>query len=137
MRKTLLIVFLSVYACAQDVAMFRGNPQHTGVYSAAGSPQFHELKWKFETKAQIHGTPAVANGVVYVGSTSTNLLALDLETGAFKWKFQTGACIVSAPAVADGVVYIESYDGNLYAVDAATGQKKWVFKTEGERRFAA
>ncbi len=138
MRKTgLLILLLSVLSCAQDAAMFRGNPQHTGVYNAAGAPQLHGLKWKFETKSQIHTTPAVANGVVYVGSTSSNLLAIDLETGALKWKFKTGARIVSSPAVVDGVVYVGSYDGDFYAVDAATGTQKWKFKTGGERRFAA
>jgi eukaryotic-like serine/threonine-protein kinase len=137
LKSAVAVALLSVLSFAQDTAMFRGNPQHTAVYDAAGAPQFHALKWKFETKSQIHSSPAVANGVVYVGSTSSNLLALDLETGKLRWKFKTGARIVSSPAVVNGIVYVGSYDGNFYAVDAATGQQKWKFQAAGERRFAA
>ncbi|ABF43167.1 Pyrrolo-quinoline quinone [Candidatus Koribacter versatilis Ellin345] len=137
LKSAVAVLLFSTIAVAQDAAMFRGNPEHTGVYNAAGAPQFHSLKWKFETKAQLHSSPAVANGVVYVGSTSRNLLAVDLETGKLKWKFETGARIVSSPAVVDGVVYVASYDGNFYAVDAVTGKEKWKFKTGGEKRFAA
>ena len=137
LRNTAVILLFSALAVAQDATMFRGNPQHTGVYNAPGAPQFHDVKWKFETKSQIHGSPAVVNGVVYVGSTSSNLLALDFETGKLKWKFKTGTRITSSPAVVDGVVYVGSYDGNFYAVDANTGQQKWKFQTGGEHRFAA
>ena len=137
LKSAVAVALLSTFSFAQNATMFRGNPQHTGVYDAAGAPQFHQLKWKFETKSQIHSSPAVANGVVYVGSTSSNLLAVDFETGKLKWKFKTGTRIVSSPAVVNGVVYVESYDGSFYAVDAATGQQKWKFQTGGERRFAA
>ena len=116
--------------------MFRGNPQHTGVYQAAGVPKFSKVKWKFHTNGSVFSSPAVAGGVVYVGSSDGILYAVGIESGTLKWKFPTGSRVASSPAVDGGVVFFASYDGNFYAVDTATGKKKWSFKTAGERRFA-
>lgn len=111
------------------------------------------LKWKFRTEGErrfaakhIHGiepagetmpdpfdfflsSPAVSNGLVYFGSSDSNLYALDAATGAVKWKFKTGEVIHSSPAVSAGTVFIGSWDTFLYALDAATGKEKWRFKT--------
>ena len=116
--------------------MFRGNPQHTGVYQAAGVPKFSKVKWKFHTNGSVFSSPAVAGGVVYVGSSDGILYAVGIESGTLKWKFFTGSRVASSPAVDGGVVFFASYDGNFYAVDTATGKKKWSFNTAGERRFA-
>jgi len=116
--------------------MFRGNPLHTGVYSAAGVPKFSKVKWKFHTNGRVFSSPAIANGVAYIGSDDQNLYAVDLETGTLKWRFPTGSRITSSPAVDGGSVFFASYDGNFYAVDTATGKKKWHFKTGGEKRYA-
>jgi outer membrane protein assembly factor BamB len=117
--------------------MFRGNLQHTGVYDARGVPDLHGVKWAFKTGGRVYSSPAVADGVVFVGSTDGNLYAVDAAAGTQKWKFTTRGRVVSSPAVAAGVVYFESYDSNFYAVDTATGVLKWKFATKGERRFAA
>lgn len=117
--------------------MFRGNPNHTGVYDAIGVPKLTGVKWKFHTNGYVISSPAVANDTAYVGSTDGYLYAVDLATGAQKWKFKTDARIASSPAVEGGVVYFGSYDGKFYAVDAASGQLRWKFAIPGERRFAA
>jgi len=117
--------------------MFRGNPQHTGVYSGVGVPASPKLKWKFHTGGSVTSSPAVVGDTLYVGSNDRYLYALDVETGTPKWKFKTGTRVPSSPAVANGVVYFASYDGNFYAVDAANAQLKWKFPIGGERRFAA
>ncbi len=120
----------------QDEAMFRGNLAHSGVYPGVGVPKLNGVKWKFKTGGRVISSPAIANGTVYVGSTDTNLYAVDLETGALKWKFATGSSVVSSPAVSGRSVYFGSYDGFFYAVDAATGKLQWKFETAGEKRYA-
>ena len=117
--------------------MFRGNLAHTGAYDAAGVPKLSGLKWKFHAGGLIVSSPAIAEGLVYVGSTDGNLYAVDAQSGAMKWKFKTKARVVSSPAVAGGLVYFSSYDGWFYAVDAMAGKLKWKFSNAGERRFAA
>ncbi len=133
----LLVALLALNASSQDAATFRGNPQHTGVYQAAGVPQFTRVKWKFHAGGYIFSSPVIANGVAYVGSTSHALYAIDIATGQMKWKFATKGRVNSSPAFANGNVYVLSYDGNLYSIDAASGKEKWHFATGGERRFAA
>ncbi len=127
---------LCLSTCAQDAPMFRGDLQHTGVYDGSGVPKQTGIKWKFHTGGRVISSPAVVNGVAYVGSTDGNLYAIDASTGALKWKFETKSWEVSSPAVASGVVYFLSYDGHLYALDAATGQVRWKFATGGEKRYA-
>jgi outer membrane protein assembly factor BamB len=128
---------VTTLAATPEPTMFRGNPAHTGVYDAPGVPTLHGVKWAFHTNGQVYSSPAVADGVAYVGSTDGAVYAVDIATGAQKWKLQTKGRVVSSPAVAAGVVYVESYDSKLYAIDAVTGQAKWTFATEGEHRFIA
>ncbi len=123
-------------AVARDAAMFRNDPQHDGVYDAAGVREFSRVKWQFHSGGQIISSPAVVGATLYVGATDGNLYALNRETGTQKWKFEAKSRITSSPAVAEGVVYFGAYDGNFYAVDES-GQLIWKFKTEGERRFSA
>jgi len=115
--------------------MFRGDLAHTGVYTSAGVPKLTGVQWKFHTDGAVISSPAVVKGIVYFGSTDSNLYAVDAATGALKWKFATGSWVVSSPAVVGGIVYFGSYDSNYYALDAATGQQKWKFQTGGERRY--
>jgi eukaryotic-like serine/threonine-protein kinase len=74
-------------------------------------------------------SPAVANGVVYIGSGDQHVYALDAATGALKWAFATGDVVHASPAVANGTVFIGSWDRNLYALDAATGRERWRYTT--------
>jgi outer membrane protein assembly factor BamB len=129
--------FWVIAGVSQETPMFRGNLAHTGVYDAAGVPKLTGLKWKFHAGGLILSSPAIANGLVYVGSTDGNLYAVDVKSGVMKWKYKTKARVVSSPAVAGGLVYFSSYDGWFYALDAMTGQFRWEFNNGGERRFAA
>jgi outer membrane protein assembly factor BamB len=63
----------------------------------------------------VYSAPAVADGVVYVGSLDQKVYALDARTGALLWEYATGDWVESSPAVANGMVFIGSFDHNLYA----------------------
>jgi outer membrane protein assembly factor BamB len=89
-------------------------------------------KWSYRTGGYITSSPAVANGMVYVGSEDHNLYALDAASGHKHWSYETGDSIsFSSPAVANGMVYVGSEDHNLYALDAASGRKHWSYQTKG------
>ena len=87
------------------------------------------LKWSYTTHRNVTSSPAVANGVVYVGSWDGNVYALNASTGATLWSYATGGVVYSSPAVANGVVYVGSGDGNVYALNASTGAKLWSYTT--------
>jgi eukaryotic-like serine/threonine-protein kinase len=137
MRRFLCLLLVACSPTLAQEAMFRGNPQHTGVYPGPGISKFTKVRWQFQTKGQVLSSPAIVGDTLYVGSSDHLLYALDRATGAKKWTFKTESRITSSPAVAAGVVYFGSFDGNFYAVEAATGKEKWKFATPGERRFAA
>ena len=73
--------------------------------------------------ATVDSSPAVANGVVYVGSDDNNVYALSAKTGAKLWSYTTGNYVDSSPAVANGVVYVGSGDGKVYAFGLKKGRE--------------
>src|SRR5215467_1448075 len=124
MRFSLVVASAVVCSCLSTVGqegMFRGNPQHSGVYDAGGVPKFNKLKWSFHTGGMVIGSPTVTGGVVYVGSNDGYFYAIDASSGTQKWKFAVKSRVPSTPAVFAGTVYFAAYDGNLYALDSNTG----------------
>jgi polyvinyl alcohol dehydrogenase (cytochrome) len=103
-----------------------------------------------ESKTNSRTSPAVVDGVVYIGTQEGAwLLAIDAATGQLRWKSQLEspandpfALITASPSVAGGVVYtgVASIEeavaanpnypccrarGSVVAVDARTGAKLW------------
>src|SRR5262249_42054338 len=123
--------FLAPRASAQratDPAMFRGNPEHTGVYPDSTVPA-GKVKWSFDTGNKVRSTPVLSDGTLYVGSNSGYLYALDAESGKLKWKFQAAGAVASSPSVYRDTVFVEAGDAAIHAVDAKTGREKWTVKT--------
>ena len=101
----------------KEWTQFRGNLENTGYTKSKAPTELTYLRWKFETESWVDSSPAVADGVVYFGSSDRHLYAVNINTGQEKWKFKTEGEVFSSPAVADGVVYFGSYDGYLYALE--------------------
>jgi outer membrane protein assembly factor BamB len=120
-----------------DYAFFHGNEMHTGTYPGITYKNFGDVKWKFKTGGKIFSSPAIANGITYVGSEDSNLYAIGAGSGKLQWKLHTNGAVSSSPAVYKQVVYFCSYDGYCYSADAATGKEKWKFKTGGEKKVGA
>jgi hypothetical protein len=90
-----------------DWPEFRHDTAHTGVdgfETAIGVANVSKLglKWDFPTGGAVVSSPAVANGIVYVGSNDGSLYALSTATGKKLWSYPTGGPIMSAPAVSSG-----------------------------------
>ncbi|HET7458662.1 MAG TPA: PQQ-binding-like beta-propeller repeat protein [Gemmatimonadaceae bacterium] len=109
---------------ASAAAMFRGGPSHAGVYEGGGSTLVG-LAWRVPTSGDVVSSPAIAGGVVYVGSNDGSLYAFDLATGDRRWRADLGSPVASSPAVGGGLVYAAGRDGALTAVDVATGARRW------------
>src|SRR5262245_43401753 len=75
-----------------DWPMFRGNALLSGV-ATSKLPEKLALLWTFQAEGKnesIESSPAVAHGVVYIGTIGGYLHAIDLGTGKGKWKYYTG-----------------------------------------------
>ena len=101
--------------------MFRADPWHSGVNDDGGTRPAGVVQWSFTTGDRVYSSPAVVEGMVYLGSDDGNLYAFDTETGVVVWNFTTGGRILASPAVEHDIVYVGSYDKNLYALDKDTG----------------
>src|SRR6266566_819777 len=117
-------------------AQFRFGPYHTGnnpyenVINSSNVSTL-TLDWRYTTGGG-NSSPAVVNGVVYIGSTfPQSLYALDAVTGVLKWSYATGGYIGSSPAIVNGMIYLGSDDHKLYAFDAMTGALKWSYTSGG------
>ena len=55
------------------------------------------LKWSYATGNRVQSSPAVVNGVVYVGSDDHNVYALNASTGAKLWSYTTGGVCIPRP----------------------------------------
>jgi outer membrane protein assembly factor BamB len=81
----------------------------------------------------IKTTPAVADGVVYVGSGTNNgsgyVYALDAVHGGVRWTHPMEGAGISSPAVVNGVLYVgtdpDLHMGFAYALDARDGTQLW------------
>ncbi len=103
------------------------------------------IKWSYDINADMHSSPAVYSGSVYVGADDGYLYALsenisnDAGTGEVLWKKPTMARdpVRSSPAVADAegdiMIYVGADDGYLYAYDGQ-GEFEWRFLTGGPIR---
>ena len=114
--------------------MYRGNPEHTGVYDNGGIEPTNIELWQFKMEnsggGSISSSPVVSKDIVYVGNFDNNLYAIDAITGREKWRFNTGYFVMSSPAVSNGVVFVEGLN-SLYAIDAIKGTEKWRFDKSG------
>ena len=120
----------STAAVLDGVIYFGGGDGYVYALNASDGSTF----WSFRTNSNMFSCPAVAGGVVYVGSMDTsagNMYAIDAATGAKLWIFPTGNSnlVWSSPAVVNGVVYFGSDDRNVYALNATTGVKIWAYPT--------
>jgi len=92
--------------------------------------------WVFQCEDEVRSSPAVHQGVLYIGAHDNNLYALNVHDGSFKWKYPTEHRVVSSPAVAEAenLVLFGSVDHMLYAVDTRVGKKVWTVRTDGPVR---
>jgi outer membrane protein assembly factor BamB len=97
--------------------------------ASAGAKTVCEPLWTGAADDGLQSSPAVANGVVYVGAANGLLYAFDAQgarncsgtptTCQPLWVGATGSAgIFGAPAVAGGAVYVDSFTGTLAAFDA-------------------
>ena len=82
---------------------------------AALDPATGEILWQIpatgqdprnpDLTAQALGQVSAANGVVYAGSMSGDMVALNAENGSILWQFASGGSVICGPSIVDGTLY--------------------------------
>jgi len=127
--------YLCLHSTTYPWPMFHHNVGHTG-YTESPAPNTNKTMWSYTTGGYVESSPAVAYGMVFVGSDDGNVYSLDQYTGALVWNYTTGTstAVYSSPAVAYGRVYVASFDHKVFCLDAATGAHLWNRTTGGWMR---
>jgi outer membrane protein assembly factor BamB len=99
---------------------------------------------------QVGASVAVAGDVLYVGTMTHQVLAVDWKKGEVLWKYEPGERakeFFASAAVTDSLVVTGSRDKRVHALDRTTGAEVWNFATRnkvdsspvvvGDRVFAA
>ncbi len=76
------------------------------------------LRWSFRANGIVMSSPAVANGVVYAGSSGGSVYGLRATNGQRVWSASLGGEVHSGPVVAQGKVYAATYGdsgGDVYS----------------------
>ncbi len=128
-----LIVSSATASCATDQwAMFHHDASHSGVADKVDSQFYPKLLWNYSTGAAVVSSPAVSDGLVFVGSKDYSIYCLNSSNGRLVWNFTTGNEVISSPAIYKGYVYVGSSDGWFYCLDIATGLPVWASVVEGQ-----
>ena len=96
------------------------------------NPEAGSLVWQSEDLGgAIVGTPTLdENGVLYVGTFGSEVMALDSQNGAVLWRKPTEGWIWSGLTLANEALYIGDLKGNFYAFDRTSGEKLWQLTPE-------
>jgi PQQ-dependent dehydrogenase (methanol/ethanol family) len=96
------------------------------------------LAWSvdFDTNRGQEATPVVVDGIMYLSTAWSKVMAVEAATGKVLWKFDpqvigakgAHACcdvVNRGVAVWEGKVFVATIDGRLIGLDAGTGKKLW------------
>src|SRR5690606_35159828 len=109
---------------------------HTGNVGKLALAWYADL----DTNRGQEATPLVIDGVMYVSTAWSKVMAYEAATGKLLWSYDPqvpgqwgarGCCDVVNRGVAawGSNIYVGSYDGRLIALDSATGKELWQVET--------
>ncbi len=107
------------FGSGEVVAAFRKGGVQTWASSVSGKRRGRA----YAGITDITGDPVIDGNVVYVGSQSGRVVALDMGSGERIWTAKEGA--YSPVWVTGGSVFLVSDEARLLRLDAATGERIW------------
>lgn len=95
-----------------------------------GSNLFLDSAWEYQAGSAVDTSPAVANGVAYIGDAAGQLTAIDIHNGVPLWTWTMpapAASIEGSPAVdvPRSLVFVGANNGTVYAVSTTTHVTVW------------
>jgi outer membrane protein assembly factor BamB len=90
------------------------------------------VRWERDLEAAVVNPPAFnSDGVLFVGTFGSEIIALDSSHGDILWRSPTSDWVWASPAVEDGQVYVVDLSGKAYAYDADSGDELWSIDVGG------
>ena len=84
--------------------------------------------WETNTQLPITGGVGLSEtGLVLVGASKGQVVALRQENGQEAWRAQVSSEVLAPPRAGNGIVVVRSGDGKFTGLDARTGERRWVY----------
>ena len=77
------------------------------------------LVWSYRLEKHVMGTPAVADGLVFIADCGRKFHCVDAQTGRACWTHDINGEAWASPLVADGKVYLGTRSGSFYIFEAS------------------
>jgi alcohol dehydrogenase (cytochrome c) len=158
--KWLYVLLFAMPLYAQESGATRSDWPHYGGtqlswrYSALDQINASNVKnltpaWIFQTgdyAENLHSTPIVVDGVMYLISARAQVFALDAATGQVKWQYRyppprpgipgsiSDYIQIRGVAVSNGKVFFGTKDNFLVALDQKTGREVWKVSVDDSRQ---
>ncbi|PAT00873.1 MAG: outer membrane protein assembly factor BamB [Candidatus Dactylopiibacterium carminicum] len=84
--------------------------------------------WRADTDIRLSGGVASDGGVVLVGGSEGELVALDADSGKLRWRTAVGGEILSLPLIADDLALVRVGDYQIAAYGLTDGKRRWVYQ---------
>lgn len=92
---------------------------------AAGDAKTGKRVWVRDLDAHLESSPLAVDETLYIGTDTTDLVALRASDGRPRWRFNAPGAIKASPSHHDGRIYFADYQSSMFALDAATGKALW------------
>ncbi len=78
----------------------------------------------------VTGGVGVGHGMVLLGSTRAEVVALDAGDGHEIWRTLVSSEVLNKPVVGDDLVFVQTSDGQLVGLEPETGIRRWSFDSQ-------
>ena len=78
----------------------------------------------------VSGGIGVGAGMVLLGTTRGDVVALSLADGSLVWRSQLDTEILSTPAFGEGMVFVQSINDRIAALSENSGELIWAFDNQ-------
>lgn len=104
-------------------------PRLSSNFMIAGAPMF---KFFVPYDPAEYSSPAIVDGIAYVGSADGYFYAIDMTKGREIWEFPVKGAVESSATVSGGRVYFGTGKGVLYCLSGKDGKEIWRFQAKTE-----
>ena len=80
--------------------------------------------------AFVSGGVGIGAGMVLVGTTHGEVIALDVADGSERWRSRVGTEVGAAPTAGAGKVFVQTIDDRVSALDADSGDLVWTYDSQ-------
>ncbi len=78
----------------------------------------------------ISGGVGVGDGLVLLGTTDGEIVALNVDDGSHAWTTRLGSEVLATPTTGEGLVFTQTIDGRMVALDRDSGEVRWTYDNQ-------